>query len=106
MTDSITIDFGERLSIERAEALYAQIERSLQQSSSKNGDICLDGRQVQFCDTAGLQLLLALQKTLQKTGLTLSWRGYSPVLYETAGYLGLSSVLTLTEPPTSEEQEL
>ncbi|WP_430459795.1 STAS domain-containing protein [Thalassolituus sp. LLYu03] len=94
MTEGITIDCGERLSIEHAEELLHQLEKSLQESA----DIVLDGSRIQYCDTAGLQLICALQKSLSKTDHTIQWQGTSSVLLETAGYLGLTSALNLSEP--------
>ncbi len=93
MTDVITIQCGERLSIEMVEELFSRVEASLHNSA----DICLAGNNIQFCDTAGLQLILSLQKTLAKTGGSICWQGVSPVLTETAAYLGLTRVLNLSE---------
>ena len=42
------------------------------------------------------QLLLSLQTTLDKTGHRIHWQGYSDVLVETAGYLGLTQALHLS----------
>ncbi|MAK90685.1 MAG: hypothetical protein CMI08_08290 [Oceanospirillaceae bacterium] len=92
MTDTITINCGERLSIDQVEALFAETEKSVIQG----GEIQIDASKVQFCDTAGLQLLLSLQTTLDKTGHRIHWQGYSDVLVETAGYLGLTQALHLS----------
>lgn len=93
MSEAITIHCGERLSIEQVEALLPQLEESLHAS----GGVILDGADVQYCDTAGLQLLLSLQKTLSQTGHAVQWSNTSDVLLETAGYLGLRAALHLPE---------
>lgn len=93
MTDSITIDCGERLSIDRVEALFTEMEAAIRHG----GQITLDATHVQFCDTAGLQLLLSLQTTLEQTGHEIAWLGFTDVVSETAGYLGLNNVLHLSE---------
>lgn len=93
MTDNVMIDCGERLSIEQVETLYANAEQAL----ATAGDISLAAGQVQYCDTAGLQLLLALQKTLEKTGHNLHWQGVSESVREISAYLGLTNELNLSE---------
>jgi len=91
MSDSITIDCGERLSIDQVESLYVEMEKSIQQGA----EILLDAGRVQFCDTAGLQLLLSLQATLEKTGHRIHWDKVADNISETAGYLGLKQALHL-----------
>ncbi|MAD45739.1 MAG: hypothetical protein CMH98_12100 [Oceanospirillaceae bacterium] len=93
MTDTITIDCGQRLSIDQAEALFSEAEKSVHHG----GEITLDASAVQFCDTAGLQLLLSLQITLEKTGHRIHWHSLSDAVRETAGYLGLSRALHITD---------
>ncbi|MCT7357467.1 MAG: hypothetical protein COB09_13350 [Thalassobium sp.] len=93
MTDNVMIDCGERLSIEQVETLYANAEQAL----ATAGDISLVAGQVQYCDTAGLQLLLALQKTLEKTGHNLHWQSVSESVREISAYLGLTNELNLSE---------
>lgn len=91
MADRINIDCGERLSIENVEQLYSEMESAL----ASGTDIELDGRQVHYCDTAGLQLVVSLRRELQKTGHDIHWSGVSDHLSETASYLGLCSPLGL-----------
>ncbi|MBT10901.1 MAG: hypothetical protein CMI02_02560 [Oceanospirillaceae bacterium] len=76
MTDTITIDCGQRLSIDQAEALFSEAEKSVHHG----GEITLDASAVQFCDTAGLQLLLSLQITLEKTATVFTGTAY-PMRY-------------------------
>ena len=93
MTDNVIIDCGERLSIEQVEKLYASAEQVL----ATAGDISLVAGQVQYCDSAGLQLVLALQKTLEKTGHRIYWQSVSDSVREISGYLGLTQALNLSE---------
>lgn len=93
MSAGTAIECGERLSIERAEEMQPVLEKSLNDSMG----IVLDGSAIQYCDTAGLQLVLSLQKTLSKTGHSVQWSAVSPVLLETAGYLGFTDALNLSE---------
>lgn len=95
MSEGTTIDCGERLSIEHVEEMLPVLEKSLNESMG----IVLDGSRIQYCDTAGLQLVLSLQKTLSKTGHGVQWKAVSPVLLETAGYLGFTNALNLSEFP-------
>jgi len=94
MSDRISINCGERLSIEHVERLYSEMESAL----TSDADVELDGSQVHYCDTAGLQLVVSLRRELQKTGHDIHWSGSSENLSETAGYLGLCSPLGLTSP--------
>lgn len=95
MTDNVTVDCGERLSIEQVEQLYASAEQALALATS--GNISLIAGQVQYCDSAGLQLVLALQKTLEKTGHRIHWQSVSESVWEISGYLGLTQALNLSE---------
>ena len=92
MSDRINISCGERLSIEHVERLYGEMENAL----TSDADVELDASKVNYCDTAGLQLLVSLRRELQKTGHDIHWSGSSNSLSETAGYLGLCSSLGLS----------
>jgi ABC-type transporter Mla MlaB component len=91
MSERIRIHCGERLSIEHVEALYSEMESAL----SSEADVELDGGDVHYCDTAGLQLLVSLRRELQKTSHDVHWLASSDTLRETSGYLGLCSSLGL-----------
>lgn len=93
MSDRISISCGERLSIEHVERLYSEMEQAL----TSEADVELDASQVHYCDTAGLQLVVSLRQTLQKTGHDIHWQGSSENLLETAGYLGLHASLGLSD---------
>ncbi|WP_420592034.1 STAS domain-containing protein [Bacterioplanoides sp.] len=92
MSDRININCGERLSIEHVERLYSEMESAL----TSDADVELNASAVNYCDTAGLQLVVSLRRELQKTGHDIHWTGSSDCLSETAGYLGLCSSLGLS----------
>lgn len=85
------LDCGERLSIDQA----IQLQQQWLDALRLPGSVQVQGGAVQFCDTAGMQLLLALQKTLQQSGQSLCWHSVSPVLRQTAAHLGLQHMLQL-----------
>jgi anti-anti-sigma regulatory factor len=93
MNQTLRIQCGERLSIERVESLYTEMELAVREAR----DVELLASQVQFCDTAGLQLVLGLQQSLQKQGLHIRWQAPSEVIYETSALLGLQSHIGLPE---------
>nr|WP_281423948.1 STAS domain-containing protein [Oceanobacter mangrovi] len=79
------------MSIECVEALHQEMEQAVRDAQ----DIFLKADDVQYCDTAGLQLLLALVQTVQAAGLQISWQGVSDVVRDTSKLLGLTSALLL-----------
>ena len=93
MTDITAVECGNRLSIDQVEGLYQKLEGAL----LSGGDLTLDAGAVHFCDTAGLQMILSLRKTLSATGNDIVWSAVSDVVKETAGYLGLRRSLNLPD---------
>lgn len=79
----------EEMSIQHLEAL----ETALNQLVRDNDSIILDGSSVVKIDTAGMQLLCALQKSLQLTNKNITWSGVSGVLESVAGTLGTKAFL-------------
>jgi anti-anti-sigma regulatory factor len=55
----------------------------------------LDGTQVDKVDTAGLQLLLSLTRTLRARGISWRWSACSAAMFRAAGLLGLTQELEL-----------
>ena len=94
MSQSVSIDCGARLSIERVEVLHQEMEQALRDAR----DIELKADEVQYCDTAGLQLILALFRAVESAGHSVSWSGVSEVVSDTASILGMSDALTLAQP--------
>ena len=60
-------------------------------------EIQIDVSKVEHIDTAGLQLLLAFSKTIQKRGRKISWTGWSAAYSGTAELLGLTRAAGLEE---------
>lgn len=71
------------------------LKSSLAEALALGGDLTLDGSAVQRIDTAGLQLLLAMQRQLQTEHRALQWTAASSELREVAGQLGLADTLAL-----------
>lgn len=92
------VSCGERLSIDQVEHLYGEFETAL----SQGGDIELDAESVVFCDSAGLQLVVALQQALAKTDHQIRWRSPPAVLIETTKLLGLHEQLNVSGDSTGE----
>ena len=93
------VSCGERLSIDQVEHLHGEFETAL----SEGGDIELDAKSLVFCDSAGLQLVVALQQALATTDHQIRWRSPPAVLIETAQLLGLQDRLNVAVT-SSEEQ--
>jgi len=93
MSESVSIDCGARLSIERVDALHQEMEQALRDAK----DIELKADEVQYCDTAGLQLVLALYRAVESAGHSVSWGGVSETVVETAAILGMKQALGLDE---------
>lgn len=91
MNQTVSIQCGERLSIERVEDLYNDMDAALRNGS----DIELEADRVQFCDTAGLQLVLSLQQALSASGHQLLWKEPTDVIYETSQLIGLQDLIGL-----------
>lgn len=99
------ISCGERLSIDKVEGLYSEMEAAI----AKGEDIQLNAAEIAYCDSAGLQLVIALQQTLSTTNHHVHWQDPSEVLITTADYLGLRETLHIpsnqaTEDPTQTTQ--
>ena len=92
MATTTSIECGERLSIDTVEKLYAAMERALLESS----DVELRAADIQYCDTAGLQLVLSLRQTLATTDNDIHWHDANDVLLSTAKHLGLVAALNLS----------
>lgn len=60
-------------------------------------EIHIDVSKVEHIDTAGMQLLLAFSKAIQKKGGKLSWTGWSAAYSGTAELLGLTSEAGIKE---------
>ncbi|ASP40594.1 hypothetical protein CHH28_18820 [Bacterioplanes sanyensis] len=88
-----TLSCGARLSIDQAEHLHSQFQAAL----SSPEPLLIDAGDVQYADSAGLQLLLALKQSLAGSGQSFSWGNVSDVVYECADLLGLTAQLSLSD---------
>jgi anti-anti-sigma factor len=57
--------------------------------------ISVDGGDIERIDSTGLQLLVALMKEAEATGVEIKWSAASELLQKNANHLGLSAVLHL-----------
>lgn len=87
MSDA-TFKLPESLNIAAAEAPYEQLS-----DSGYEQRIELDGSEVQLIDTAGIQLLLVLQKRIAHHGGAIVWNGVSDALRKSFDSIGLSGFL-------------
>jgi ABC-type transporter Mla MlaB component len=71
------------------------LKGNLAEALALGGAVQLDGGSVQRIDTAGLQLLLAMQRQLQAEHRDLQWTRVSRELRDVAQQLGLDATLAL-----------
>ena len=86
--DSDSIVIGSELTIKNVADFKQQIDDSLIQQD----EIRLDAAELQKIDTAGLQLLFSLQKSLQKSGHQIEWTNQSDVIVSAAKIVGMESL--------------
>lgn len=89
MSECVTFELPDRLTIAQVESLHEKLEPILH----NNTDVALEGKAVVQADTAGLQTLLAFAKTLEKRGAHMSWSSKSDALNEAIAHLGLQESL-------------
>jgi len=86
-----TVSLGQSLDIVNAASLKARLENAL----SKALPVVLVSDKVEKADTAGLQLIYAFIKELEKQGRDVSWQKPSDNLIQASEILGLSEKLYL-----------
>ena len=91
------IETGAELTIRSAATFKEMVDRQLAQDL----DIQLSARELQKIDTAGLQLLYSLGRSLDKTGQSIHWVHSSSVINDAAALLGLPP---LADETAAEEQ--
>lgn len=79
----------EALTIQHLEPLEASLNKLVREDEP----VVLDGSSVVKVDTAGIQLLCALQKSLQLTNKKIDWSGVSEALFVVASTLGTKDYL-------------
>lgn len=87
----ITVECGESLAINSVADLYGKLSKALETSST----IELDTSGVEKVDTAGLQLLVALEHEVEKSSGKVSYKNPSEALQQAVVTMGLNSHLTI-----------
>ncbi len=81
----------EQLIINQAEELYAKLSQLMESGD----EVKLDISDVGKADTACLQLLCVVQKSLSEIGHKIKWQGDSEALKSTANIVGVANFLQL-----------
>lgn len=84
--ENLTIDCGSNLTVATAADMHQKLQDALNGSSTIN----LKADEVEKVDTAGLQLFVALNKELDKSGGKLVWQTPSETLLQASNTLGLT----------------
>lgn len=87
--DEQVIGLGAELTIRSVREIKAMIDTRLQSGF----DINLDAQALQKIDTAGVQMIYSLFKTLQKRSQVIHWQGVSPLINQAATKLGLPALV-------------
>lgn len=69
------------------------LESAFNQLVHDDDQVILDGSQIVKVDTAGIQILCALQKSLQLTDKSIQWSGTSAVLQNISDTIGAAQFL-------------
>ena len=88
-----TIHLPAELTIAQAGEFYLQLGERIE----KGRDIVLDGVAVTRIDTAFIQLLFQVQRTLAETSHCIQWVNPSEAIRHSVGLLGMSEQLELAE---------
>ncbi|QGG80239.1 STAS domain-containing protein [Litorivicinus lipolyticus] len=88
-----TIKLEKQLQIMLVESLHEELEELI----NGGAELEIDGSQVERCDTAALQLLVAVQASLTGRDSEIRWTGVSEPLLDAARRLGLTNALNLSE---------
>ncbi len=91
MSNAVTVDLPENLTIANAESLYNELDQYI--SGSK--DVVFSANDVARADTAGLQLIYVFMRTLKQHEAEVSWSSPSSALIEASEQLGLKEHLGL-----------
>ena len=74
-----------------------QCKNLIDEQIAIGADITLSASTLQKIDTAGVQLIYSLQKSLQKTGQIILWQSESKLINDAANLLGLESLYESSE---------
>ncbi len=92
-TSDGAVEFPAELTIAQTAEFYPQFAHLI----DKGGDIVLDSSAVTRIDTAFIQLLYQVQRTLAETSHCLQWVNPSEAVSRSVELLGMSEHLALTE---------
>ncbi|MBL4827748.1 MAG: STAS domain-containing protein [Spongiibacteraceae bacterium] len=84
---------GSALDIANVNTLLARLNKTLEKTST----ITIKADKITKCDTAGLQLFIALKQEISQTGGQLIWKKPSEALINSAKLLGLDQALGLSD---------
>ncbi len=93
MKEKTCITLGELLCITNAESMYKRFIKALSVSNT----IEIKADKVQKVDTAGLQIVVAVKRKLDKSGGNIMWNKPSKELIDSARILGVSSIIGLND---------
>jgi anti-anti-sigma factor len=89
--NTASISCGEALTIANAANLHEQLQKAL----AKNSTIELEASTVEKVDTAGLQVIVALSRELEKSGGNIVWKNPSEKVVHAVSTLGLNPFLAM-----------
>jgi anti-sigma B factor antagonist len=95
----MTASIDGELTIYRAAELRATLQAALQAAQTTGSDLALNLAGVSEMDSAGVQLLLAAQKSLQARSRHLHLDTPSEAVLEVLGFLNLSDHLSIRRNP-------
>ncbi|NOX52550.1 MAG: STAS domain-containing protein [Gammaproteobacteria bacterium] len=87
-----TLQLDSKLSIHN----IAELKSSLDEKTVNEGDVVLDGSQVQAVDTAALQLMSAFALVMREQARPLRWVDPSTTILDAAKLTGLHKALNLS----------
>ena len=90
-SQAAVVQCGQALTIANAADLHTKLKEAVESSS----DIELVADGVDKVDTAGLQLMVALSREIEKVNGTLVWKNPSEVLVQAVNTLGLRPYLAI-----------
>lgn len=86
------INLGVDLTIRSVAACKSMIDETI----SNGFDIKLTAAELQKIDTAGLQLIYSLNKTLEKTAQVIQWESSNAIINEAAQMIGMNNLIETT----------
>lgn len=90
---SKSISLPENLTIHQISEHFAEIKRAV---AGANSAVQFDAAALDNIDTSGVQMLLAVVKSLNERGVSVSWENQGSGLVDSAKQLGLSQALQLS----------